>query len=66
VYRDTKALRIAQRFIPPPLGVTIKIKRMKKIQTAERVSQKDLSDNFVFQRSLLAYIEAAKLFREMF
>lgn len=34
---------------------------MKKIQTAERVSQKDLSDNFVFQRSLLAYIEAAKI-----
>jgi ubiquinone/menaquinone biosynthesis C-methylase UbiE len=34
---------------------------MKKIQTAERVSKKDLSDNFVFQRSLLAYIEAAKI-----
>jgi len=34
---------------------------MKKIQTAERVSQNDLSDNFVFQRSLLAYIEAAKI-----
>jgi ubiquinone/menaquinone biosynthesis C-methylase UbiE len=29
------------------------------IQTAERVSQKDLSDNYVFQRSLLAYVEAA-------
>lgn len=31
------------------------------MQTAERVSQKDLSDNFVFQRSLLAYVEASKL-----
>lgn len=34
---------------------------MKILQTAERVSQKDHSDNYVFQRSLLAYIEAAKL-----
>ncbi len=34
---------------------------MKLIQTAERVSQKDLSDNYVFQRSLLAYVEAAKM-----
>ena len=33
----------------------------KKIQTAERVSQSDVSDNFVFQRSYLAYVEAAKL-----
>lgn len=33
---------------------------MKFIQTAERVSQKDLSDNYVFQRSILAYVEAAK------
>lgn len=33
----------------------------KKIQTAERVSQTDVSDNFVFQRSYLAYVEAAKL-----
>ena len=33
----------------------------QKIQTAERVSQKDISDNYVFQRSVLAYIEAAKL-----
>ena len=32
-----------------------------KIQTAERVSQLDVSDNFVFQRSYLAYVEAAKL-----
>ena len=32
-----------------------------KIQTAERVSQSDVSDNFVFQRSYLAYVEAAKL-----
>lgn len=34
---------------------------MSLIQTAERVSQKDLSDNFVFQRSILAYYEAAKI-----
>ncbi|HRN56411.1 MAG TPA: class I SAM-dependent methyltransferase [Agriterribacter sp.] len=34
---------------------------MKILQTAERVSQKDHSDNYVFQRSLLAYMEAAKL-----
>ncbi len=33
----------------------------KKIQTAERVSHSDVSDNFVFQRSYLAYVEAAKL-----
>jgi SAM-dependent methyltransferase len=31
------------------------------IQTAERISQHDPSDNFVFQRSILAYYEAAKL-----
>lgn len=31
------------------------------IQTAERVSDTDRSDNFVFQRSLLAYEEAARL-----
>ncbi len=31
------------------------------MQTAERVSDKDLSDNYVFQRSKLAYVEAAKL-----
>lgn len=31
------------------------------LQTAERVSHEDLSDNYVFQRSLLAYHEAAKL-----
>lgn len=35
---------------------------MKKIVTAERVSR-DPSDNFVFQRSLLAYHEAAKRIR---
>ena len=34
---------------------------MKIIQTAERVSHKDISDNYVFQRSLLAYVEASKL-----
>ena len=34
---------------------------MKLIQTAERVSQVDVSDNYVFQRSLLAYAEAAKM-----
>ena len=34
---------------------------MSKIQTAERVSGSDVSDNYVFQRSLLAYVEAAKL-----
>lgn len=30
------------------------------MQTAERVSHLDLSDNYVFQRSLLAYVEAAR------
>lgn len=34
---------------------------MRILQTAERVSQEDHSDNYVFQRSLLAYLEAAKL-----
>ena len=34
---------------------------MNILQTAERVSHEDHSDNYVFQRSLLAYIEAAKL-----
>ena len=34
---------------------------MAKILTAERVSQRDASDNFVFQRSLLAYHRAAEL-----
>jgi len=33
------------------------------MQTAERVSHKDLSDNYVFQRSLLAYVEAARLIK---
>ena len=32
-----------------------------KIQSAERVSQRDASDNYVYQRSLLAYHEAAEL-----
>lgn len=31
------------------------------MQTAERVSQTDMSDNFVFRRSLLAYVKAAEL-----
>lgn len=30
------------------------------IQTAERVSQSDISDNYVYQRSVLAYVEAGK------
>ncbi len=34
---------------------------MTNIQTAERVSHKDLSDNYVFQRSLLAYRFAASI-----
>ena len=34
---------------------------MAKIHTAERVSQRDASDNFVFQRSLLAYHKAAEI-----
>ncbi len=34
---------------------------MAKLHTAERVSQRDASDNFVFQRSLLAYYRAAEL-----
>jgi len=34
---------------------------MKVLQTAERVSHEDMSDNYVFQRSLLAYLEAAKI-----
>ncbi len=33
---------------------------MKVPQTAERVSQRDASDNYVFQRSLLAYVYAAE------
>ena len=32
-----------------------------KLQTAERVSHADKSDNYVFQRSLLAYHRAAEL-----
>lgn len=34
---------------------------MAKMQTAERVSRTDASDNYVFQRSILAYHHAAKL-----
>ncbi len=34
---------------------------MKKIQSAERVSGSDMSDNFVYQRSLLAYRRAAEI-----
>ncbi|MBS1511174.1 MAG: class I SAM-dependent methyltransferase [Bacteroidetes bacterium] len=34
---------------------------MKCIKTAERVSKDELSDNFVYQRSLFAYQEAAKI-----
>lgn len=33
---------------------------MKTPQTAERVSQRDASDNYVFQRSLLAYVFASE------
>ncbi|HRP56862.1 class I SAM-dependent methyltransferase [Agriterribacter sp.] len=33
---------------------------MRIFQTAERVSQNDHSDNYVYQRSLLAYLETAK------
>lgn len=34
---------------------------MKILQTAERVSDVDVSDNYIYQRSLFAYEEAAKL-----
>lgn len=34
---------------------------MKSTQTAERVSATDASDNYVFQRSMLAYYRAAKI-----
>lgn len=34
---------------------------MAKLHTAERVSARDASDNFVFQRSILAYYKAAEL-----
>jgi SAM-dependent methyltransferase len=33
---------------------------MRKIQSAERVSQNDASDNYVYQRSILAYRKAAE------
>lgn len=35
--------------------------KMKDMQTAERVSHTDVSDNYVYQRSLLAYLKAAEL-----
>lgn len=34
---------------------------MAKMQSAERVSAQDISDNFVYQRSILAYHKAAEL-----
>ena len=34
---------------------------MATIHTAERVSNRDASDNYVFQRSILAYYKAAEL-----
>lgn len=34
---------------------------MSKLHTAERVSARDASDNFVFQRSILAYYKASEL-----
>lgn len=34
---------------------------IKKVQSAERVSHRDASDNYVFQRSILAYYKAAEL-----
>ena len=34
---------------------------MAKFQTAERVSNRDASDNYVFRRSILAYYKAAEL-----
>lgn len=34
---------------------------MAKLQSAERVSAQDVSDNFVYQRSILAYHKAAEL-----
>lgn len=34
---------------------------MKDLHTAERVSQRDASDNYVFQRSILAYHKAAEV-----
>lgn len=34
---------------------------MVKLHTAERVSNRDASDNFVFQRSILAYYKAAEI-----
>jgi len=34
---------------------------MKLLQTAERISHQEDSDNYVYQRSMLAYVEAAKI-----
>jgi hypothetical protein len=39
----------------------ILVAQTQQMQTAERVSAQDLSDNYVFQRSVLAYVEAASL-----
>ena len=36
-------------------------KERRRVQTAERVSEWDMSDNYLFQRSLLAYRRAAEL-----
>ena len=48
-------------FVQGVVWNNLKIAKMSIIQTAERISHKELSDNFVFQRSLLAYEEAAKI-----
>jgi len=47
--------------LPHDNNIIDQIEQMSKIQTAERVSGSDTSDNYVFQRSVLAYVEAAKL-----
>ena len=39
----------------------MKINAMKILQTAERVSDTDQSDKYVFQRSLLAYVKSAEI-----
>lgn len=50
-----------ETFSLPSRLKNIAVSSMKVLQTAERVSQKDRSDNYVYQRSLLAYLEAAKM-----
>ena len=37
---------------------------MKLIQTAERISHAEASDHVIFQRSIFAYHEAAKIVRQ--